>query len=74
MYSPTTKERMMVAIEWGYLAKHGDNPPTLELDVTEAELAEARETLNSSEYAVWVGEVSSGAVHAEAMAEARRMG
>lgn len=19
----------MVAIEWGYLAKHGDNPPTL---------------------------------------------
>ena len=64
----------MIAIEWAYLASHADNPPIIELDVTDAELAEARETLNSNEFAVWVGEVSSGSTHAEAVAEARRMG
>jgi len=64
----------MVTIEWGYLAKHGDNPPLIELNVTEAELAEARELLNSSEFAVWVGDTHMGSSHADAMAEARRMG
>jgi len=42
--------------------------------VTEAELAEARELLNSSEFAVWVGDTHMGSSHADAMAEARRMG
>ena len=39
----------------------------IDLDCTEAELAEAQETLDPAQFISWVTEVASGATHAEAM-------
>lgn len=57
----------MVKIEFRYSFICQDDP-FIELDCTEAELAEAQEKLNSTQYIGWVGEVASGVSHAEAMA------
>ena len=59
-------------IRWAYMADHANNPPLIELNCTVAELAEAREELNESQFAAWVNEVSSYASHDEAMEWARR--
>lgn len=64
----------MVKIEWIYTGDQEDK--FIELDCTEAELAEARRVLNpnwekdgwvTGEFAAWVAEVASGVPHAEAM-------
>lgn len=59
-------------IRWAYLAEQAENPPTIELNCTVAELAEARKELSNDQFAVWVNEVSSDASHDEAMEWARR--
>lgn len=60
----------MVKIEFRYSFICQDDP-FVELECTEAELAEARETLDSSQFITWVGEVASGVSHVEAMEWAR---
>lgn len=61
----------MVEVKWAYLAEHGDNPPVIELNCSELELAEAKKELNPNQFTSWVSEVSSGVSHTEAMAWAR---
>lgn len=55
----------MVKIEWQYTCDQAD--PFIELECTEAELAEAREKLDDKQFIFWVGDVASGVSHAEAM-------
>lgn len=57
----------MVKIEFRYSVIAQDDP-CIELACTEAELAEAREKLSSSQFIDWVTEVAAGVSHAEAMA------
>ena len=58
----------MVRILWTYSTLKVD--PYIELECTEAELAEAQEKLTKAQYMEWVQNVASGVEHAEAMQEA----
>jgi hypothetical protein len=58
----------MVTIYWVYSANKEIQPnPYIELECSEAELAEAKEKLSEEEYELWVQNVASGVSHSEAM-------
>ncbi len=55
----------MILIEWMYSALQSS--PYIELNCTEADLAEAKEKLSIEEFQYWVQAVHNDTPHAEAM-------
>lgn len=62
----------MVTIEWKYSSFQ--TSPFIELECSEAELTEAKETLSEREFGYWVQNTASGVDHAQAMEWAREEG
>lgn len=62
----------MVVIEWMYSAIQDSR--YIELECSEAELAEAKKELSEPEFMYWVQHISCGVSHAQAMEWAREEG
>jgi hypothetical protein len=62
----------MVTIEWKYSSFQ--TSPYIELECSESELAEAKETLSESEFGYWIEHTASGRGHIESMKWAREEG